>query len=101
MSKEVYKALEELKNFNYVNIYNKANSQESLAHYETMYRALFKRLLNDLKRTDLDSSIYIDYLNHMCKDYLDKTSDEQKVIDFIAGMTDGYFMTLYHKCTSE
>ena len=31
----------------------------------------------------------------MSKDYLDNTSNERKVIDYIAGMTDYYFTKVY------
>ena len=37
----------------------------------------------------------------MCDTYLINTSDEQKVIDFIAGMTDDYFTNLYKKCLNK
>ena len=32
------------------------------------------------------------FLSNKSKEYLDNTSDERKVIDFIAGMTDNLFL---------
>jgi dGTP triphosphohydrolase len=33
----------------------------------------------------------------MTKEYLENTTDERKVIDYIAGMTDEYFLKEYKK----
>ncbi len=98
MSDKVFNAIKELKQFNYENIYYKANNSATLQKYDEMYNRLFKHYLNDIKAKNTDSEIYQIYLGNMCDTYLINTSDEQKVIDFIAGMTDDYFTNLYHKC---
>ncbi len=98
MSDDVYKAIKDLKAFNYEHIYNKANSNYTLEHYEQMYRTVFKYFLSDLKQKHNDSEIYQLFLGNMDDCYLISTSDEQKVIDFIAGMTDDYFTKMYNRC---
>ena len=40
----------------------------------------------------MSSIIYTIFLNSQCSRYIDTTSDERKVIDFIAGMTDDLFV---------
>ena len=35
--------------------------------------------------------------NNLDKEYLEKTSNERKVIDYIAGMTDDYFLNEYKR----
>ncbi len=101
MSDKIYNAIKELKNFNYENIYYKANSVETLKHFEEMYETLFKSYLNDIKNKNVESEIYQVFLGNMIDSYLITTSDEQKVIDFIAGMTDDYFTKLYNKCVNS
>lgn len=97
MSDKIFNAIKELKQFNYENIYYKANNSVTLDKYDEMYNTLFKYYLNDIKLKNVDSEIYQIYLGNMCDTYLINTSDEQKVIDFIAGMTDDYFTNLYKK----
>ncbi len=95
MSDEVYKAIKDLKDFNYANIYSKANSKEDLDRYEVMFRKIFIHFLNDLKNKNNDSKIYQVFLGDMSDKYLINTNDYQKVIDYIAGMTDEYFINTY------
>lgn len=97
ISDKVFNAIKELKQFNYENIYYKANNSDTLNQYEEMYNRLFQHYLNDINVKNTDSEIYQIYLGNMCDNYLINTSDAQKVIDFIAGMTDDYFTNLYHK----
>ncbi len=97
MSSEVYRAIKDLKAFNYSHIYEKANTVETIETYEKMFRFLFDHYLMDIHNKNNDSGIYQVFLGDMCDKYLINTSDEQKVIDFIAGMTDDYFQNQYNK----
>ncbi len=95
MSDEVFNALKELKKFNYEHIYNKANSSEQIKKYEEMFNKLFNELLIQVKNK-LDTRINNINLSNMCDEYLESNSDERKVIDYIAGMTDDYFIKEYN-----
>lgn len=97
MSKEVYETLEILKSFNYENIYNKANTKEQVDNYKKMFTTLFDVYLEQIKNEDKTQDIYNIFLNDMSEEYLKNNSDARKVIDFIAGMTDDYFINQYHK----
>jgi len=97
MSKEIFESLIELKKFNYENIYAKANTKEEVEEFEVMFNTLFNKYLNDLKNNNTDSVIYTIYLKSMNQKYLENTTDARKVIDFIAGMTDDYFLSCYKK----
>ena len=97
LSPDVYKALSDLKKFNYENIYSKANTKEQLDNYKTMFNSLFDKLLEQVKNKDTDSDIFKVYLDKMVDDYNNNTSDARKVIDYIAGMTDEYFVSQYNK----
>ncbi len=97
MSPEIFKALIELKDFNYKNIYAKANSKENVIKMEMMFNTLFEKYLNDLNNNINNSEITEVYLKDMNEDYIKNTSNVRKVIDFIAGMTDDYFVRCYEK----
>ena len=66
-----------------------------------MFRTVFTYYLNDLKSKKVESDIYQIYLGNMCDNYLINNSDEQKVIDYIAGMTDDYFTNIYNKIVNN
>jgi dGTPase len=98
LSDDVYKALKALKNFNYKHIYDKANTKEQIEKYEEMFNFLFQFFLNDLENKNKDSIIYKDFLNNMNEEYKRKTKKPRIVIDYIAGMTDDYFIKQYNVC---
>ena len=99
LSEKIYKSIIELKNFNYNNIYLKANSKEDIKKYELMFRGLFGSYINDLKTNNFESPIYKVYLNYKDDSYKNNTN-ARIVIDFIAGMTDDYFNLEYNRITN-
>lgn len=96
MSDEVFNAIKKLKQFNYDYIYAKANSKERLALYEDIFRKVFNKCLNDLKTNNKEGHIFTIFLADMTEEYLSETSDERKVIDYIAGMTDDFIVSEYN-----
>ena len=97
LSDKVYNAIVELKNFNYKNIYDKANSKEDIKRYEKMFRELFDSYMLALENKDESSSIYKAFYSDMNDTYKDNTSYARVIIDYIAGMTDDYFIREYNK----
>ena len=91
MSDDVYKALINLKKFNYEYIYNKSMTKEAITKYTLGMKKIYDRYLNDLANDNKNSIIY-HFLVDKSNDYLKDTSDKRKVIDFIAGMTDEMFI---------
>ena len=94
LSDKVFKALFDLKKFNSDNIYKVANTKEELEEYKNKIYRLFEEYLNDLNNENKNSLIYKVFLNNMNKKYIDNTKNERIVIDFIAGMTDEFFINL-------
>ena len=92
MSKEVFEALFSLKDFNYHHIYKHSLTTDEYDRYRQGMRKIYQEYLLDIKNNNLDSVIFKDFLSHQTSNYLEKTSDNQKVVDFIAGMTDDYFI---------
>lgn len=97
MSPKVYDALLKLKNFNYQYIYQYSLSLEEKEFYTKGMNCIYECYLNDLENKNMDSIIYKIFLNKQCSSYLDYTSDKRKVIDFIAGMTDEFFIKEINK----
>lgn len=97
MSKEVYQALFDLKEFNYKNIYRKANTKETIEFYRTSMNKLYNKCFHDLESKNIDSDIYQVYLKGANPDYIKNTNSKRIVLDYIAGMTDEYFLELASK----
>lgn len=92
-SENVWQAIEELKAFNYKNIYNKANSKEDIETYKIMFEKLFAYYLENYNNKNIN--FYKHFLGKMNKNYLENNSIERKIIDYLAGMTDDYFLNEY------
>lgn len=95
MSEEKFAALKELKKFNYENIYNKANDVKRVEKWEKMFRLIFTTYLKDLEDKKEDSNIYIYFYKYKNDYYKNNTSLNRVVIDYIAGMTDEFFIREY------
>ena len=97
-----YKALQKSKQDNYDLIYNNAASASGLGKtVRPMMAEIYGQLLDDLKKGNRRSPIFshhIDYVNsaHYKRDIPYENSDpDQIVVDFIASMTDNFFVELY------
>ena len=95
LSEDVYHAIVDLKKFNYANIYNFAYTEEEKKEYTNMFYVLYDKYLSDIKNNNQKSPIYYSYLNNMCKEYRENNTNERIVIDYIAGMSDEYFIKQY------
>ena len=91
-SEEVYQAMLALKKFNQKFIYQKSLSKEKKDFYREGMNKIYFRYLNDLETKNQNSIIYQFFLNHQKENYLANTSAKRIVIDFIAGMTDDFFL---------
>ena len=101
MSEKVYKAIFELKEFNYKNIYAKANTKEQIEEYEMKFRFLFNKYLEHIEKNKKQEKIFKVFLDDMDISYLENNSDKRKVIDYIAGMTDDYFLNEYERLKED
>ena len=69
-----------------------------------MFEEIYEKLLSDMKNHDRDSVIYthhINYLKGLTHYYTDAGKYEELdpddiVVDYMASMTDDYFIDLYH-----
>lgn len=92
LSKEMSDFLIQFKNFNYQNIYLNDRLLQEKPKISHIFKTLFAHFVKDLESEDKNSPIYEDFvqLKGISQDYLTNATNEEKVIDYIAGMTDRY-----------
>jgi dGTPase len=91
-SPEVGQALKSLKEFNYQRIYNNPLIKAETPKIEGLFASMWTRFIRDLEERRLESPIWRDYLSSMDPVYLENTQPGEIVRDFIASMTDAYFL---------
>ncbi|MCG8632225.1 MAG: HD domain-containing protein [Desulfobacterales bacterium] len=91
-SSGVSRALKALKGFNYRHIYKNPAIKKHLMGIEDIFTFLFDTYMTDLARENRQSVIYSEFLDGMEPVYTDTHSPAEIVRDFIAGMTDSYFI---------
>ena len=97
MSEKIYTALQDLITFNYKNIYIKANTKSQLEKIDKMFDNLFELYYGQIINKTKEEDIYKIFLNEMSEDYIKTTTPARKVIDYISGMTDKFFIEQYKK----
>ena len=103
MDKEHFEALKKAKSDNYELIYKNDCVKSDMNNIvKPMMGEVYERLLQDLIGGKTDSPIFthhINYVNtaHYKRDIpYEETEPNQIVVDYIASMTDDYFIELYH-----
>lgn len=91
-SSEVSDALKELKKFNMDCIYSNPEMKRHLENIDDLFEMLFSRFLSDIRTDRRTSVIFTHFLKDMSKKYIQEHRPEEIVRDFIAGMTDRYFI---------
>ncbi|MBA4366103.1 MAG: phosphohydrolase, partial [Desulfobacterium sp.] len=93
-SPEISNALQSLKAFNYKHIYLNQRIKKNSKKIEEMFQYLFETSLEDLSKKNRSSRIYSNFLEDMSDSYFEQNSHPEIVRDFVAGMTDRYFIEL-------
>lgn len=91
-SPEVSDALKRLKDFNLERIYMNPEIKKHTGAIEKLFGMLFEKYLNDIETENRSSVIFTGFLEDMSEDYIENHGKEEIVRDFIAGMTDQYFL---------
>lgn len=105
LDKEYHAELERYKEENYTKIYLVPALKDVYDNtISDMFEELYHNLLGDVKKMDVDSIIYKHHIQDMMsykanyvKSTVDYSAEEpnQIVVDYIASMTDDYFLDLY------
>ncbi|UCG81846.1 MAG: HD domain-containing protein [Desulfobacterales bacterium] len=91
-SQEVSEALKMLRAFNLNNIYLNPQIKPDSGKIKDIFKFLFERYIRDLDKGNEDSIIFKEYLHDMSDTYRLNSKPAEIVRDFIAGMTDQYFL---------
>jgi len=91
-SPEVSEALKKLKQFNQKHIYMNIKVKAQTPKIRLMFELLFEKYFQDLDTGNEDSDIQREFLDGMSPEYKENTPPAQIVRDFVAGMTDEYFL---------
>ena len=93
-SPEVSAALKRLKKFNLEHIYMNPKIKSQTDTIKKLFGILFERFLDDIEKENRTSVIFTSFLEDMSQDYIANHNSGEIVRDFIAGMTDQYFLRL-------
>jgi dGTPase len=92
MSDHVSQALGQLKTFNLERIYLNPKFKQHAGAIRTLFELLFETYMQDLRTGNMASKIFSGFLADMSEDYIKSHQHAEIVRDFIAGMTDRYFL---------
>ena len=90
--REVADALKKLKDFNQEYIYTHPSAKNQTHKLGLMFGLLFEKYYQDLQSGQDNSVIFREFLDGMSPEYRDNTPPAMIARDFIAGMTDDYFL---------
>ena len=91
-SPKVSVALKQLKDFNLEHIYMNPKIKTHTSIIKKLFNMLFEQYLKDIETENRSSVIFTGFLKDMSEDYIADHCEEEIVRDFIAGMTDQYFL---------
>jgi dGTPase len=91
-SKHISSVLHDLKNFNYERIYLAPATKRNIPLIRDCYRQLFTFYLDCLTKGPESLPDGVDLMSDMEDIYQGPCNNEERVVDFIAGMTDDYFL---------
>ncbi len=92
MSDRVSRALKELKEFNLQRIYLNNRIKRYSDIIRMLFEMLFEKYMDDLENDNYDSPIFKRFLEDKSDEYRANHLPAEIVRDFIAGMTDRYFL---------
>lgn len=104
MADEYFKAIKATKSENFKKIYfNEAVEESYKNQVEPMFHMMYEKLLKDLQDENVESIIYKHHISYIREntytygdnDYINVTEKNQIVVDYIASMTDDYFVDLF------
>jgi len=91
-SREISEILGELKKFNLEYIYLNPKIKKYSDTIKSLFEVLYEKYLKDINKNNRSSVIFTNFLENMSREYIDIHCNEEIARDFIAGMTDQYFL---------
>lgn len=106
MEKDYYDAFSKAKKENYQQIYQNSLVDGVYQQIQPMFEQMYEELLRQAHSVEKNSILYrhhiqylaeINYNSDFIDDYMEKEQPDQIVVDYIASMTDNYFLALYQE----
>lgn len=97
LSDELFEALKVLRKFNFQYIYNHPRLKVESAKIKLSYRYLFEWLLKDYEEKEKNGYLWKHFLVNKNAQYLAEVNSKQFIVDYIAGMTDNFFVRTLEK----
>lgn len=97
-SKDVFEALNKLKEWNYRNIYQSPKKMVQDSKIRNMFDVVLETCLEDLETGQAKTPIR-NYLKEMAPAYRESTSNARIVADYVSGMTDNYLFNTFKELT--
>ncbi|MDL2269148.1 HD domain-containing protein [Desulfosarcina sp. OttesenSCG-928-A07] len=94
-SPEISEALHALKTFSYQRIYTHPKNRRHAAAIKERFARLFETCLSDLAAGNTKADIFSGFLADMSPHYTETHTPAEIVRDYIAGMTDRYFLSQF------
>jgi len=92
LSKEAFETLKTVRRFNFERIYTHPKLKTESKRIKESYNLLYQMLMKDWREKGEESHLAKKYLHSKSEAYLGGSSDVEKVVDYISGMTDNYFV---------
>ena len=93
-SPDVFEALDQLKKWNYENIYHNPKKSSQDEKIKSMFQAVLEESLEEIDTNKKVTGIN-HWFNSMGTEYKETTSKPRVVADYVSGMTDDYLMNAY------
>lgn len=97
ISEETLKALNRLREFNFKEIYTHPRLKVESNKIRLGYQVLFETFLHDLEHKKEKGVLWSEFIQNKSQAYQEESSSVRKVIDYIAGMTDHFFVRMLEK----
>ncbi len=94
-SPDVFNALNQLKNWNYNNIYTNPKKSSQDEKIKKMFRTVFEICLEELHSGEKKVTGINHWYEKMSEKYRETNSLPRVVADYVSGMTDDYLMNIY------
>ena len=96
-STEIGQALGVLRAFNLENIYTNPRIKTEHGKIAAAFEMMFEHFLAELKNDRRSSPIFVDFLDQLDSEYAAEHTPAAVVRDFLASMTDEFFLKLHHE----
>lgn len=97
LSLPIFQMLTHIRRFSCEQIYVNPQLKRETKKISTAYHLLCEYLLKDGMRHGERSLLWCHFLHNKTSTYIEKYTTAQHVVDYVAGMTDGYFLRLFQE----